>query len=76
MATPTFRESTLLRTNDIAHWLGIHPRTIRLWAECGEIPAIKIGKQWRFRRIEVTAWLSSRVPCDLPNKSRGGNSTF
>jgi len=30
-----------------------------LWAECKEIPAIKIGRQWRFRESELALWLRS-----------------
>ena len=50
------RES-LLTTAAVAKWLGVAPRTIWLWAECKEIPAIKIGRQWRFREGELFEWL-------------------
>ncbi len=50
------RES-LLTTAAVAKWLGIAPRTVCLWAECKEIPAIKIGRQWRFREGELGEWL-------------------
>jgi len=29
------------------------------WAECGEIPALKIGRQWRFREEEIRRWLET-----------------
>lgn len=47
----------LLTTAAVARWLGIAPRTVCLWAECQEIPAIKIGRQWRFREGELREWL-------------------
>jgi excisionase family DNA binding protein len=50
------RES-FLTTAAVARWLGVAPRTICLWAECKEIPAIKIGRQWRFREGELFEWL-------------------
>jgi excisionase family DNA binding protein len=50
------RES-FLTTAAVAKWLGIAPRTVCLWAECKEIPAIKIGRQWRFREGELGEWL-------------------
>lgn len=53
-----FREP-LLTTAAVAKWLGVSARTICLWAECREIPAIKIGRQWRFREAEVGEWLAS-----------------
>ena len=47
----------LLSTAAVAKWLGISTRTLCLWAECKEIPAIKIGRQWRFRESELEHWL-------------------
>ena len=47
----------LLTTAAVSRWLGISSRTLCLWAECKEIPAIKIGRQWRFRENELADWL-------------------
>jgi excisionase family DNA binding protein len=47
----------LLTTAAVAKWLGVSTRTICLWAECREIPAVKIGRQWRFREGELSTWL-------------------
>jgi excisionase family DNA binding protein len=47
----------LLTTAAVAKWLGISTRAVCLWAECKEIPAIKLGRQWRFRRDELSDWL-------------------
>ena len=49
----------LMTTAAVARWLGVSTRTLCLWAECKEIPAIKIGRQWRFRESEVGDWLRS-----------------
>lgn len=49
----------LLTTAAVAKWLGISTRAVCLWAECKEIPAIKIGRQWRFRQNELSDWLSN-----------------
>src|SRR5262249_45352315 len=56
----------LLSTAAVAKWLGVATRTICLWAECKEIPAIKIGRQWRFREGELREWI------DSPQASRVG----
>jgi excisionase family DNA binding protein len=53
---------SLLTTAAVAKWLGIAPRTVCLWAECKEIPAIKIGRQWRFREGELWEWLRRPHP--------------
>lgn len=45
--------SPLLGSKEIASWLGIATRTVCLWAECDEIPAFKVGRQWRFKEDDV-----------------------
>jgi PTS system nitrogen regulatory IIA component len=30
-------------------------------AECGEIPASKIGNQWRFDRKEIDQWMKAHA---------------
>jgi excisionase family DNA binding protein len=54
-----FSREPLLSTAAVAKWFGIAPRTVCLWAECQEIPAIKVGRQWRFREGELREWLRS-----------------
>ena len=49
----------LLTTAAVAKWLGISTRAVCLWAECKEIPAIKVGRQWRFRQDELRDWLQN-----------------
>jgi len=53
------KHDTFLSTANVARWLGISPRTVCFWAECGEIPARKIGRQWRFREEEIRRWLET-----------------
>ena len=50
---------TMLTTKDVSQWLNVPIRTICLWAECGEIPAVKVGRHWRFYRDEVRCWLEA-----------------
>lgn len=61
--------SPLLSTAQVAKWLGISPRTLCLWAECGEIPAMKVGRHWRFREDAIKEWLDNRGSTD--KSSRG-----
>ncbi|SPF54308.1 hypothetical protein SBA4_630019 [Candidatus Sulfopaludibacter sp. SbA4] len=63
------KREPLLTTAAVARWLGVSTRTVCLWAECRELPAIKIGRQWRFREGELSAWLQS------PNAEKVTNST-
>ena len=59
MANALSTYEPLLTTAAVAKWLGISTRAVCLWAECKELPAIKVGRQWRFRREELRAWLES-----------------
>jgi excisionase family DNA binding protein len=63
----------LLTTAAVARWLGISTRAVCLWAECEEIPAIKVGRQWRFRQDELRDWLQNvrdaKVRKGTPQKS-------
>jgi excisionase family DNA binding protein len=49
----------LLTTSAVSKWFGVSTRTLCLWAECKEIPAIKVGRQWRFHESELANWLNS-----------------
>jgi excisionase family DNA binding protein len=54
----------LLTTVEIAFVLKVSPRTVCLWAERSEIPALRVGRQWRFRRDELTGGLNgARETC-------------
>lgn len=35
----------------------VHPRTIRNLATNGALPGTRVGKQWRFRRADLDAYL-------------------
>lgn len=40
---------------------GIHPKTLQKMARQGKVPAVRVGKFWRFRKTELNAWLGSEV---------------
>lgn len=45
---------------EAAEYLGVKPTTIRDWIRKGkDIPAKKIGKQWKFKRLELDQWVQS-----------------
>ncbi len=53
-------EQTLLTTAECAVLLRVSQRTIRWWAQIGEITAIKAGHQWRFFAKDIREWLSKQ----------------
>lgn len=45
---------------ELAEYLGVNKDTIRNWIKKDtDIPASKIGKQWKFKKSEIDAWVKS-----------------
>ncbi len=51
----------LLTTDEVRALLHVDRTTIYRMVEGGRLPAIRVGKQWRFPRAEVEAWLAARA---------------
>jgi excisionase family DNA binding protein len=47
----------LLDVAEAAKLLRIHPKTLRIKARRGVIPAVQIGRVWRFRGSALNRWL-------------------
>lgn len=53
-------EDKWIGIDDAADYLGVNKDSIRNWIKKdSEIPAHKIGKQWKFKRSELDAWVKS-----------------
>ena len=51
----------LLTSKEAAALLKVHPKVLERWAKAGEIPALKVGKFWRYRASDLEAWVDSQV---------------
>ena len=63
-SAPAHEPSTfepLLDSDEAAALLKIHPKTLQRMARNGEIPAIQIGKLWRFRASDLDHWIEDRA---------------
>jgi excisionase family DNA binding protein len=49
----------LLKVPEVARWWQLSDQIIKRMAKQGKIPAIRVGKSWRFSREELTKWLDS-----------------
>lgn len=49
----------LLTTQEVSERLRIAPRTVCLWAECGILSAVRVGRQWRFPEDAIDTYLKS-----------------
>ena len=48
-----------LQTDEVGEYLQVHLRTLYRLIRNGQIPAVRVGRQWRFRRQDLDAWLRS-----------------
>jgi excisionase family DNA binding protein len=55
------RFEALLTPSQGGAYLGVHEKTAIRMAREGELPALRIGKHWRFRRSDLEAWAATRV---------------
>lgn len=61
-----------LTTEEVLDYLQVNLRTIYRLIKAGKIPAVRVGRQWRFRKRDIDAWLSGhraaggRPPLDRP----------
>ncbi len=51
----------LLSSKEAAEVLGIHPKVLERMAKRGEVPALKVGKFWRYRATTLDAWITRRL---------------
>lgn len=60
-------EHVYLTTADALAYLRMAPRTLYRFLATGRIPAVRIGRQWRFRKADLDRWAESRAQPVLPN---------
>jgi excisionase family DNA binding protein len=51
-----------LTTEEVLEYLQINLRTVYRLIKAGKIPAVRVGRQWRFRKRDIDAWLESQRP--------------
>jgi len=47
-----------LTTEEVLDYLQVNLRTIYRLIKAGKIPAVRVGRQWRFRKHDIDAWLN------------------
>src|SRR5262245_847646 len=60
-------DETFLTTEEVLEYLQVNLRTVYRLIKAGKIPAVRVGRQWRFRKRDIDAWLDSQRP-------RGGSA--
>jgi excisionase family DNA binding protein len=55
-------EEAFLTTDEVLEYLQVNLRTVYRLIQAGKIPAVRVGRQWRFRKRDLDAWLESQRP--------------
>ena len=59
---PTIMDESFLTTEEVLDYLQVNLRTVYRLIKAGKIPAVRVGRQWRFRKRDIDAWLESQRP--------------
>jgi excisionase family DNA binding protein len=58
-------QENLLTTDQVAAYLKVDKFTIYRLVTHGDLPAFKVGNQWRFKRTLIEGWLSNKSNLNL-----------
>ena len=61
MSGPNPPDHEILTVEEVAHYFRLKPQTIYKWAQERRIPAVKLGKEWRFRKSVLDRWLDEQM---------------
>jgi excisionase family DNA binding protein len=51
----------IMTLEEVAKYLKLQPQTVYKWAQEGQIPGAKLGKEWRFRRRILDEWVDNSI---------------
>jgi excisionase family DNA binding protein len=51
----------IMTLEEVAEYLRLKPQTIYTWAQEKKIPAVKLGKEWRFKKSVIDKWFANHM---------------
>ncbi|TXD38374.1 helix-turn-helix domain-containing protein [Lujinxingia vulgaris] len=54
-------EDRLMTARQLASYLNVSERTVLNLVQDGELPGVKVGNQWRFRKAMIDTWLDDQM---------------
>jgi excisionase family DNA binding protein len=69
-------DEAFLTTEDVLDYLQINLRTVYRLIKAGRIPAVRVGRQWRFRKRDIDLWLESQRTQQRPQPAAAGTSAL
>lgn len=58
-------DESFLTTEEVLEYLQVNLRTVYRLIKAGKIPAVRVGRQWRFRKRDIDGWLESQRPRNI-----------
>ena len=71
MATPPTAPDAFLTTEEVLAYLQVNRRSGYRLICAGKLPAVRVGRQWRFRRRDIDAWLDQQGAATAPVPAAG-----
>ncbi|MGQ9457974.1 MAG: response regulator [Anaerolineae bacterium] len=65
----------IMTIEEVARYLNLHELTVRRLAREGEIPAFKIGRQWRIKRRILERWIEQETLRNLGREAGKSGET-
>jgi excisionase family DNA binding protein len=53
-------DDVFLTTEEVLEYLHVNLRTVYRLIKAGKIPAVRVGRQWRFRKADIERWLEGQ----------------
>ena len=53
-------DEVFLTTEEVLEYLQVNLRTVYRLIKAGKIPAVRVGRQWRFRKRDIDGWLETQ----------------
>src|SRR5262245_11872457 len=55
-------DESFITTEAVLEYLQVNMRTVNRHIQSGKITKARVGRQWRFRKPDIDAWLESQRP--------------
>ena len=62
----------IMTVADVAEYLKCHPSTIYRLLKAGQIPAFRVGYDWRLRRSDIDRWIAKG--CNRPTEAAAASN--
>jgi excisionase family DNA binding protein len=63
-----------LSVDEICEYLGVSRDTVYAWITSKNMPAQRVGRLWKFKRVDVDEWVRGGSASAWPTRKRAGGA--